>query len=101
MMAAVAVLAIGLFNSIMFPTIFTLAIEDLGESVPQGSGLLCLAIVGGAVVPLISGKVADTFGLTAFLAVPIVCYLWIAAYGFITRRSEPVPAGEMALAEAG
>ena len=99
--AAVAVLAIGLFNSIMFPTIFTLAIEDLGESVPQGSGLLCLAIVGGAVVPWISGTVADTFGLAAFLAVPIVCYLWIAAYGFITRRTEPSTVGDIALVEAG
>ena len=86
MVAAVAVLAIGLFNSIMFPTIFTLAIEDLGAAAPQGSGLLCLAIVGGAVVPLIAGRVADSFGLTAFLAVPVACYVWIGAYGLITRR---------------
>ncbi len=87
MVAAVAVLMIGLFNSIMFPTIFTLAIEDLGENGHQGSGLLCLAIFGGAVVPLIAGRVADTFGLTAFLAVPVVCYLWIAGYGVLTRRT--------------
>ncbi len=100
--AAGAVLAIGLFNSIMFPTIFTLAIEDLGDAAPQGSGLLCLAIVGGAVVPLISGRVADSFGLAAFLVVPIACYVWIATYGLITWRqtagAEPptaavVPAG--------
>ena len=99
MTAAASILGIGLFNSIMFPTIFTLAIEDLGESVPQGSGLLCLAIVGGAVIPLLSGKVADLFGLTAFLAVPVVCYLWIATYGFITRRTEPSVSGEVALEE--
>jgi FHS family L-fucose permease-like MFS transporter len=84
--AAAAVLAIGLFNSIMFPTIFTLAIEDLGENGHQGSGLLCLAIFGGALVPLIAGRVADIFGLTAFLAVPVVCYVWIAGYGLLTRR---------------
>lgn len=89
MIAAGAILAVGLFNSIMFPTIFTLAIEDLGEATPQGSGLLCLAIVGGAVVPLLCGKVADLFGLTAFLVVPVACYLWIATYGAITRGGAP------------
>ena len=79
--AAVAVIAIGLFNSIMFPTIFTLAIEDLGEETPQGSGILCLAIVGGAVVPLLSGAVADAAGLARALYVPAACYLAIAFYG--------------------
>jgi FHS family L-fucose permease-like MFS transporter len=93
--AAGAVLAIGLFNSIMFPTIFTLAIEDLGEAAPQGSGLLCLAIVGGAVVPLIAGRVADGFGLTAFLVVPIVCYLWISTYGLMTRRTSRLAAARV------
>jgi FHS family L-fucose permease-like MFS transporter len=87
LIAALAVLAIGLFNSIMFPTIFTLAIEDLGENGHQGSGLLCLAIFGGAVVPLIAGRIADGFGLTAFLAVPVVCYMWIAGYGLYARQS--------------
>jgi FHS family L-fucose permease-like MFS transporter len=89
--AAAAVLAIGLFNSIMFPTIFTLAIEDLGENGHQGSGLLCLAIFGGAVVPLIAGRVADSFGLTVFLVVPVVCYMWITGYGLVTRQSRPAP----------
>ncbi len=92
MTAAVAILGIGLCNAIMFPTIFTLAIEGLGEATPQGSGLLCLAIVGGAVIPLAAGKVADGLGLTAFLIVPIVCYAWILAYGVMTARGlgEPV-----------
>jgi FHS family L-fucose permease-like MFS transporter len=92
MVAAVAILAIGLCNSIMFPTIFTLAVDGLGEAAPKGSGLLCLAIVGGAVVPLICGWVADSFGLTAFLAVPVVCYAWIALYGRIAGK--PVERGE-------
>lgn len=85
MAAAVAVLAVGLCNSIMFPTIFALAIENLGDETPQGSGILCLAIVGGAVVPVVTGFAADSFGLAAALFVPAVCYLWIAAYGMLTR----------------
>lgn len=78
------IVAIGLFNSIMFPTIFTLAIEGLGTDTPQGSGLICMAIVGGAVVPLITGSLADHLGLGLALLAPIACYLWIAVYGWLT-----------------
>ncbi len=85
-LAAVAIIAIGLFNSVMFPTIFTLAIEGLGEDTPQGSGLLCLAIVGGAIIPVVTGLVADRVGLSLALLVPAVCYIWIAIYGFICHR---------------
>lgn len=83
--AAVTILAIGLFNSIMFPTIFSLGIEKLGNETPQGSALLCLAIVGGAVIPVITGATADRFGLSASLLVPAVCYLGIAAFAVLTR----------------
>jgi FHS family L-fucose permease-like MFS transporter len=79
-------LAVGLMNSIMFPTIFSLAVEGLGERTPQGSGLLCMAIVGGALVPLLFGAVADAATLAAALTVPVVCYLAIAAYGWSARR---------------
>lgn len=79
------VLAIGLCNSIMFPTIFTLAIERLGPDTPRGSGVLCIAIVGGAVIPLITGYTADRFGLSLALLVPAACYLWIATYGAMAR----------------
>jgi MFS transporter, FHS family, L-fucose permease len=85
MVAAVTVIAIGLCNSIMFPTIFTLAIERLGARTPQGSAMLCLAIVGGAVVPVVTGYVADHGGLATALFVPAACYLWIAVYGVLTR----------------
>ena len=61
--ALISVLAIGLFNSIMFPTIFSIAIEGLGSLTSKGSGWLCLAIVGGALVPLLQGVVADNFGI--------------------------------------
>lgn len=81
-----ALLAIGLVNSIMFPTIFTLASEGLGERAAEGSGLICMAIVGGAVVPLLTGYAADIVGLRLALAVPALCYVLIAGYGWYARR---------------
>ncbi|KZN33606.1 sugar MFS transporter [Pseudoalteromonas luteoviolacea] len=79
--AMVAVLAIGLFNSIMFPTIFTIAIEGLGSLTSKGSGWLCLAIVGGAIIPLLQGVVADSMHIQISFIVPLVCYVFIAWYG--------------------
>jgi FHS family L-fucose permease-like MFS transporter len=81
-----SLLAIGLVNSIMFPTIFTLASEGLGERAAEGSGLICMAIVGGAVVPLITGFAADMASLRMALAVPAICYLLILAFGWYARR---------------
>ena len=80
-MAAYAIIAVGLFNSIMFPTIFTLAIDGLGKHTPQGSSILCMAIVGGAIVPVIQGMIADRAGLQLSFALPILCYLVIVYYG--------------------
>ncbi len=79
-------LSVGLMNAIMFPTIFSLAVEGLGEKTPEGSGLLCMAIVGGAVIPLISGRVADMAGLSLALLVPVLCYGLIGAYGWYARK---------------
>lgn len=76
-----SVIGIGLFNSIMWPNIFTLAIEGLGKFKSQGSSLLVMAILGGAVVPLIQGSFADRFGVHLSFLVPIICYLYIAFYG--------------------
>lgn len=84
--AAYSLIAVGLFNSIMFPTIFSLASEQLGSETPNGSGLLCMAIVGGAIVPIVTGAVADRAGLTLALCVPAACYLWIVAYGLLAAR---------------
>jgi FHS family L-fucose permease-like MFS transporter len=80
-MAMYAVLAIGLFNSIMFPTIFTLGIADLGRHTGEGSGVLCMAIVGGAIVPVIAGYVADMSTIAFSFIVSVVCYLYIVYYG--------------------
>ncbi len=79
--AMVAILLVGLCNSIMFPTIFSLAIQALGKHTSQGSGILCLAIVGGAIVPLIQGMLADNIGVQLSYLLPIVCYAFIAYYG--------------------
>ncbi len=79
--SAWAILAVGLFNSIMFPTIFTLAIDGLGEKTPQGSAVLCMAIVGGAIIPLLQGLIADRTGLHVSMVLPVVCYAYIAFYG--------------------
>uniref|UniRef100_UPI0035136474 glucose/galactose MFS transporter n=1 Tax=Neptunomonas phycophila TaxID=1572645 RepID=UPI0035136474 len=79
--AMVSILLVGLCNSIMFPTIFSLAVRGLGAHTSQGSGILCLAIVGGAIVPLIQGVAADAVGLQLAFIVPAVCYLYIVFYG--------------------
>jgi FHS family L-fucose permease-like MFS transporter len=81
-----AVLAVGLFNSIMFPTIFTLTLNGLGELKPQASGLLCMAIVGGAIVPISFGALADSFGFALAFVLPIVCYAYIMFFAFYKGR---------------
>jgi FHS family L-fucose permease-like MFS transporter len=84
--AGYSLLAIGLFNSIMFPTIFSLASETLGSRAAEGSGIICVAIVGGAIVPLVTGHAADLIGLQAALAVPAMCYAVILSFGIYARR---------------
>jgi len=81
-----SLIAVGLANAIMFPTIFAMAIEGLGERAPQGAGIVCVAIVGGAVVPLATGALADRFGLGVALSAPVLCYLCIVAYALAASR---------------
>jgi FHS family L-fucose permease-like MFS transporter len=81
-----SLLSIGLFNSIMFPTIFTLANEGLGKRAAEGSGVICMAIVGGAIVPLVTGNAADFWGLKQALIVPAACYAGILLFGWFARR---------------
>ncbi|MCA0899174.1 sugar MFS transporter [Microbulbifer agarilyticus] len=76
-----SVLSIGLCNSVMFPAIFSLALARLGPLTSQGSGFLCLAIVGGALVPLAQGALADGIGIQMAFALPIACYVYILYYG--------------------
>jgi FHS family L-fucose permease-like MFS transporter len=76
-----AIIAVGLFNSIMFPTIFSMALSKLGPQTSQGSGILCMAIVGGALVPFAQGFLADTIGLQPSFFLPAACYAFILYYG--------------------
>jgi FHS family L-fucose permease-like MFS transporter len=85
-LAGWSLLAIGLFNSIMFPTIFSLACEGLGPRAAEGSGILCVAIVGGAIIPLLTGHLADISSLASALAVPALCYLGILLFGVYARK---------------
>ncbi|MCL1633715.1 L-fucose:H+ symporter permease [Luteimonas sp. SX5] len=84
-----SVIAIGLFNSIMFPTIFTLGIERLGPMTEKASSLLVMAIVGGAIVPLAQGVLADRIGVQAAFALPLLCYAYIIWYGLYGSRLAP------------
>ena len=81
-----AILLVGLCNSIMFPTIFSLALNGLGKHTSQGAGILCLAIVGGAIVPLLQGVLADSLGVQLAFILPLLCYLYIAFYGIKGSR---------------
>ena len=81
-----SLLAVGLFNSIMFPTIFALACEGLGPRAAEASGIICVSIVGGAVVPPIAGLMDDLTGLKAALIVPAICYAVICGFGIYARR---------------
>ena len=85
--AGYAALAIGLFNSIMFPTIFTITLERSGVSQSATSGLLCLAIFGGALLPVAVGRIADGFGLSASFAVPLAAYAFIAFFAVASRAA--------------
>src|SRR5260370_11620491 len=75
-----SILAVGFFNSIMFPTIFTLGVAELGPLTGNGSGILNMAIVGGAILPLIQGVTADHIGLHHAFFVSVICYLFILLY---------------------
>lgn len=81
-----AVLSIGLFNSIMFPTIFSLAVNGLGKHTSQASGIICLAIVGGAIVPLLQGMIADYIGVHMAYIMPVICYIYIGYYALIGSK---------------
>jgi len=81
-----AILAVGLFNSIMFPTIFSLGVAELGPLTGNGSGVLNMAIVGGALLPVIQGVIADRMGLHHAFILPVICYLYILFYGLIGSK---------------
>jgi FHS family L-fucose permease-like MFS transporter len=89
-----AALSIGLFNSIMFPTIFTLTLERSTASEEVTSGFLCMAIVGGAFVPLLVGAMSDTVGYQHSYAVPALCYILLFGFAVLAQRARVLRGGE-------
>ena len=84
----VALLAVGLCNSIMYPTIYVLALPEDPRLATPGGTMLCMAVVGGAIIPLLTGALADRVGLAASLALPALCYLFIAAFARSCRGAK-------------
>lgn len=80
------ILAVGIFNSIMFPTIFSLGVAELGPLTGKGSGIINMAIVGGAILPLVQGAIADRVGIQSAFWVPVICYLYILYYALVGSR---------------
>ncbi len=87
-LAVWSIILVGLFNSVMFPSIFTMGIDKLGPRTGDGSGLLIMAIVGGAIVPVVQGAIADRIGIHHAFFLPAICYLYIVYYAF--KGSRPV-----------
>lgn len=85
-----SILAVGLFNSIMFPTIFTLAIDGIGDLKPKASGMLCTAIVGGAIIPPTFGYLSDSIGFKSALFFVILCYIYILYFGFKNSKKQVI-----------
>ena len=75
-----SIILVGFFNSIMFPSIFTLGVAELGPLTGDGSGIMIMAIVGGAVIPVLQGAIADRIGIHHAFFLPVICYLYILFY---------------------
>jgi FHS family L-fucose permease-like MFS transporter len=99
--AAVCAISVGLFNSIMFPTIFTLTLERSSASAAATSGLLCMAIIGGAVLPQIAGRIADAAGLHAAYFLPMAAYAAISAFAIMAAKARVAGVGQAAHSAAG
>jgi FHS family L-fucose permease-like MFS transporter len=85
-----SIIAVGLFNSIMFPSIFTLGIAELGPLTGDGSGMMVMAIVGGAILPLLQGALADRIGIHHAFIIPAICYIYVLYYALWGSRPTPV-----------
>jgi FHS family L-fucose permease-like MFS transporter len=75
--AMYSIILVGFFNSIMFPSIFTLGVAELGPLTGDGSGIMIMAIVGGALIPVAQGWIADHIGIHHAFFLPVICYLYI------------------------
>jgi FHS family L-fucose permease-like MFS transporter len=94
--AAGCAIAVGLFNSIMFPTIFTLTLERSSASAAATSGLMCMAIIGGAVLPRVAGLIADSSGLHAAFLLPMAAYAAISIFAMTAAKARVAAVGQPA-----
>jgi FHS family L-fucose permease-like MFS transporter len=85
---AAALIAVGLCNAIMYPTLFALSLPEDRSCAPYASMILCMAVVGGAVIPVLTGMLADHLGLAGALALPAFCYLVITAFALVVALTE-------------
>jgi FHS family L-fucose permease-like MFS transporter len=85
------------FMSVMFPTIFALGIRGLGDYTKLGSSLIVMSIVGGAIAPPFMGHIADVHSMRIGMAVPLICFVFIAIYGLMWRKLEAKDAGSNAV----
>jgi len=99
--AAGCAIAVGLVNSIMFPTIFTITLERTSASAAATSGLLCMAIIGGALLPRVAGKIADIAGLHAAFLVPMVAYAVIGVFAMAASKARVAGVGQVAGSTTG
>ena len=84
--AMYSIILVGFFNSIMFPSIFTLGVAELGPLTGDGSGIMIMAIVGGAIIPVAQGAIADRIGIHHAFFLPVVCYLYILFFALSGSR---------------
>jgi len=96
-----AVVLIGFFHSIMFPTIFALGIKNLGPLTKRGSSLMVMAIIGGAVFPAVMGKISDASNIQTAFVVPLVCYLYILYYAVAGYKPSGLASPQRAVAIEG
>jgi FHS family L-fucose permease-like MFS transporter len=96
-----SIIGIGLFNSIMWSNIFSLSIRGLGKDTSQGSSLLVMMIVGGAIMPLIQGALMDSFGVRASLAIVLVGYAYLVYFGFHGARADVLTSEKAGTGNAG
>jgi FHS family L-fucose permease-like MFS transporter len=101
MVAAGCAIGVGLFNSIMFPTIFTLTLERSSASAAATSGLLCMAIIGGAILPQVAGLIADAAGLHAAFLLPMAAYAAISVFAMMAAKARVAGVGQVAGNAAG
>jgi FHS family L-fucose permease-like MFS transporter len=90
LIGAIALLAVGLCNATMYPVIFALSLPDDRSTAPYASMVLCMVVVGGAIIPLATGMVADAFGLVRSLLLPAACYMAIGIFAWLRRPSAPL-----------